>query len=97
MKSSLICTSLAAVGLLATPAFAGQWEGNPDLQNSILNKVDEPAYMGTGMSETRARFDFYGGFHSADIDKNGYVIGAAPPEKGAGDTYGGSYVLDVDR
>jgi len=91
---------LGAVALLmlaANPAIAGPYDGNPDLESSILNDLDRPAYVGTGLSETRARVHVYsapGAFPNPDIDQTGFVTGTAGPEKGDGDQYG-SILFDV--
>jgi hypothetical protein len=85
-----------ALLLAAAPAVAGQWD-NPDMEGSILNDLDRPAYVGTGLSETRARVHVYGApgaFPNPDIDETGFVIGTAGPEKGDGDLYG-SILYDV--
>lgn len=64
---------------------AGQWD-NPDMEGSILNDLDRPAYVGTGLSETRARVHVYGApgtFPNPDIDETGFVTGTAgAPKKG---------------
>lgn len=97
MTRTTITTSLIAAALLAaTPAFAGQWEGNPDLQDSILNDLDKPAFVGTSMPMARQRIDVYHGAFagSADIDHSGYSVANGSPETGQGDQYGW-VVIDV--
>jgi len=98
MKSTTLFTSLIAAGLLATtPTFAGPWDGI-DMQGSILNDLDKPAYVGTGLGTAKPRPDIYNGAFagSVDIDKTGFAVGNAGPEKGQGDLYGWS-VLDLGR
>lgn len=101
MRSAMMAGVLGAGALLmATPATAGQWDGHPDLESSILNDRDRPAYVGTGMSETRARvfvpgvYDAAGAFPNHEIDQNGFVTGMSGPEKGDSDNYG-SILFDV--
>lgn len=89
----------ALLMLAATPTIAGQWDGHPDLESSILNDdLDRPAYVGTGLSEPRARVYIYpardSAFPNHDIDQTGFVTGMAGPEKGDGDLYG-SILFDV--
>ena len=98
MKTTTLFTSLITAGLLAAaPAFAGQWEGNLDMQGSILNDLDKPAFVGTGMSMAKPRVYIYGSaFTSPDIDASGFAVGSAGPEKGHGDIYGWA-VLDVSH
>lgn len=96
MKRSTIFTGLAAGVLITSPAFAGQWDGNFDLQGSILNDLDKPAYVGTSAAEAMPRIDIYGAFAGPDLDASGFAVGRAGPEKGQGDTYGWA-VLDVGR
>jgi hypothetical protein len=85
-----------ALLIAAAPAIAGRYDGHPDLEHSILNDLDRPAYVGTGL-ETRARTSVYpvsGAFPNRDIDETGFVIGTAGPEKGMGDMHG-SILYDV--
>lgn len=93
LLSTLITTSL----LVAAPVPAGPWDGHPDMASSILNDLDRPAYVGTGLSEARPRVKIYpSAYTSDDLDTSGFVIGTAGPEKGAGDTYG-SVLHDIGR
>lgn len=96
MKTTTHFASIIATALLATaPAFAGQWDGNPEVHQSIINELDLPQYVGTGMSADQPRFDIYNGaFHGPDIDARGFTVGSAAPELGHGDKYGWA-VLDV--
>ena len=97
MTRTTLLTSLIATGLLAaTPTFAGQWDGHPDMQDSILNNLDQPAFVGTGLTVPRPRVHIYGAIASHDIDTSGFVIGTAGPEKGEGDLYG-SILLDLGQ
>ncbi|PIV89095.1 MAG: hypothetical protein COW48_02405 [Hydrogenophilales bacterium CG17_big_fil_post_rev_8_21_14_2_50_63_12] len=98
MTRTTLFTSLIAAGLLATsPTFAGPWDGNLDLQGSILNDLDKPAFVGTGLAQA-SRIDAYNGAFAgnADLDQTHFATGHAGPEKGYGDTYGWA-VLDVGR
>lgn len=96
MKRTSILSGLAAGLLTTAPAFAGQWDGNFDLQGSILNDLDKPAYVGTSATAEKPRIDIYVGFTGPDLDASGFAVGRAGPEKGQGDTYGWA-VLDVSR
>jgi hypothetical protein len=96
--SSIMAGLLGAGALLmaAIPASAGEWD-NPDMEGTILNDLDRPAYVGTGLSETSPRVYIYGSsgaFSDLDMDHTGFAIGAAGPEKGDGDLYG-SALFDV--
>jgi len=85
-----------ALLLAAAPAVAGRYDGNPDLEHSILNDLDRPAYVGTGL-ETRERVRVYSNsaaFPNPDIDQTGFVAGMAGPEEGVGDMQG-SILYDV--
>jgi hypothetical protein len=91
--------SLIAASLLATAsAIAGPWDGHNELEQSILNDLDKPAYVGTSASEARQRVDAYqGGFsRNPDLDQSSFAVGAAGPERGQGDSYGW-IVLDIER
>ena len=99
MKNIHLFTAITEVTLLAaSSAFAGQWDGNPELESSILNDLDRPAYVGTSLSDTRKRVHIHGApnaaFPNHEIDETGYVVGMAGPEKGHGDAYG-SILFDV--
>jgi len=99
LNHSLILAGLLGAGALlmvAMPASAGEWD-NPDMEGSILNDLDRPAYVGTGLSETSPRVYIYGSsgaFPNPDIDHTGFAVGTAGPEKGDGDLYG-SVLFDV--
>jgi hypothetical protein len=85
-----------ALLLAAAPAVAGRYDGHPDLEHSILNDLDRPAYVGTGL-ETRARVRVYptsAAFPNPDIDQTGFATGMAGPEEGVGDMQG-SILYDV--
>lgn len=95
----LIAVVMGTAALAATSAFAGPWDGNPELESSILNDLDRPAYVGTSLSDTRKRVYVHGTpnavFPNHDIDETGYAVGTAGPDKGHGDAYG-SILFDVD-
>lgn len=87
MTRTTLFTSLIAVGLLAvSPTFAGQWNGNVDLEGSILNDLDKLAFVGTGFSVASPRIDAYSGLTAGnvDIDRSGFAIGSAGPESSYG-------------
>ncbi len=94
----LITVVMGTAALAATSAFAGQWDGNPDMESSILNDLDRPAYVGTSLSGTRKRVYVHGtpnaAFPNPEIDETGYAVGTAGPDKGHGDAYG-SILFDV--
>jgi len=100
MKNTLLSFTAitGATMLVASLSFAGHWDGNPDMESSILNDLDRPGYVGTSFSDTRKRIHIGGGPNSAfpnhDVDETGYVAGTAGPEKGHGETYG-SVLFDV--
>ena len=98
MKVTTLFASIIGSSLLAmTPATAGPWDGNPDLEQGILNRLDQTAYMGTSMAGERQRVDIYNGaFTGPDVDPRGFAIGSANPERGHGDQYGW-ILLDVMR
>jgi hypothetical protein len=86
--------TLAALALLSSPAIANDWDGNPDMDKSILN-VHPEAYVGTSFRESvreRGEGDAYG---SVFLDVAAGKIGKSDArEKGEGDAYG-SILLDV--
>lgn len=99
MKTIHYFAGLVAAGMLAsTSALGGPYDGHPDLEHSILNDVDRPAYVGTSLPNPRMRVHIYpasdGVFKNQDIDRSGFVAGSAGPEKGYGDLYG-SILFDV--
>jgi hypothetical protein len=91
-------TTLIAAGLLAAgPAFAEIWgSGNVDAYGTILNDLDKPAMVGTGMAAARPNVKpFFGAFAgNPDISVDGFFRGMADPEgygpwgQGNSDTYG---------
>jgi len=86
--------TLAALALLASPVLAHDWDGNPDMQQGILNDHPE-AYVGTGFPESireRGEGDSYGQV-LLDVAA-GKVFKNAGREKGEGDSYG-QVLLDV--
>jgi len=105
MKSTHLFTALLSAALLAsTPVFAEQsfiyydsWEPSSGLDSPAVNTRDRPAYVGTSLSDARARHHIVTpsrAFPNADIDETGYVVGTAGPEKGNTDNYG-SVLYDV--
>jgi hypothetical protein len=103
MKNVYLITAVIGTAMLiAPPVFAladEPWEPYPELLESrTLNAQDRPAYVGTGLSDTRKRVHIGGApnpaFPNHDIDETGYIVGTAGPEKGHGDEYG-SVLFDV--
>jgi hypothetical protein len=93
MKTIHFYAGVVAAGMLAaTAALAGRYDGDPDLEHSILNDVDRPAYVGTSLPDARARVHIYdtsdSAFQDNNMDRTGFVTGTAGPEKGYGDLYG---------
>jgi hypothetical protein len=101
LKLNAIAAGLLGAGALllgAPPVLAGQWDGHPDLEMSILNDdLSRPAYVGTGMTE-RTRVYIYpsrgSAFPNRDVDLTGFATGMAGPEKGGAGLYG-SILFDV--
>lgn len=96
MKTTHLYAGLISAGMLAaTSVFAGPWDGHPELEQSILNDLDRPAYVGTSFSASRERVHIYSNaMQNHDIDPTGYVVGTAAAEKGHGDVYG-TILFDV--
>jgi len=108
MKSThLFPAILSAAMLVSTPVFAGQllsqvltydmWEPSSSLDSPAANTQDRPAYVGTSLSDTRARHHIGSpskAFPNTDLDETGYAVGMAGPEKGNTDNYG-SILFDV--
>lgn len=94
----LFTTITGATMLVASSVFAGQWDGHPDMESSILNDLTSPAYVGTSLADTRKHVHIGGtpnpAFPNRDIDETGYVVGTTGPEKGNIDNYG-SVLFDV--
>ncbi|MCP5277918.1 MAG: hypothetical protein H6935_06075 [Thiobacillus sp.] len=86
-KQSILTTAILA--LLTSSVFAGQWDGNPDMGQSILNDITSSGFVGTSFSSAkseRGSGDVYG-WVVLDAQA-GDVRASAGPEKGSGDTYG---------
>jgi hypothetical protein len=98
MKHTTLINTLAGGMLIVSPAFAGPWDGNPEMESSVLNELDKPAYVGTSLAAARMQVDPFNGAFAGiqDIDQSGFVIGRTGPEKGHGDNYGW-VVLDASR
>lgn len=104
MKSiHLFPTILSAAMLVSTPVFADQvffyeaWEPTSRMDNPVANTPDRSAYVGTSLSDARARHHIGSpskAFPNTDMDETGYVVGTAGPEKGNTDNYG-SVLYDV--
>jgi hypothetical protein len=95
---------LSAAMLVSTPVFADQaflfyetWDPSSSLDSPAVNTRDRPAYVGTSLSDTRARQHIgspNSAFPNTDLDETGFVVGTAGPEKGNTDNYG-SVLYDV--
>jgi hypothetical protein len=85
MKRNAHIVTLAALALLAAPSVsAGVFgEGNADVQDTVLNDLEKPAYMGTGLSADSPSIDIYHGAFAGDLDGR-IAVGAAGPEKSFG-------------
>lgn len=97
MKTQRLYAAVLGAGMLAaTTVFAGPWDGHPEMQSSILNDLDRPAYAGTGLSASAERVQIYSDavFPNHEIDQTGYATGSAGPEKGYVALYG-SILFDV--
>lgn len=99
MKSLHFHAGMIGAGMLAAAAaFAGPYDGHPDLEQSILNdNLDSPAYVGTSMQDARSRIQVYNvsrTFPNHDMDETGFVDGTSGPERGQGELYG-SILIDV--
>lgn len=80
--------SAAILALATAPVFANDWDGNADMQQSILND-HASGFVGTGFSSGKPELgsgDSYG-WVVLDIQA-GDVRASAGPEKGSGDAYG---------
>lgn len=79
----------AAILAFATaPALAHDWDGNPDMQQSILNDLSS-GFVGTGFSSAKPERGFGDTYGWVVLDvQAGDVRPSAGPEKGYGDTYG---------
>lgn len=91
MSSMKFFGGIIAAGLLAaSPVLAGPHDGNPDMEQSVLNDLDKPAYIGVGKTVEMRRIDPFRGALSGnpDIDQSGFVVGTAGLERGEADLYG---------
>lgn len=85
--------ALMAAGLMSYGAWAGTgilFGDNPDIRDSVLQQLDQPA--GMGMKE-KGEGDFYG--TSLKAWGGDVSVGMAERERGSTDVYG-SILLDVD-
>lgn len=80
--------AFATTAFTTTSAFAHDWDGNPDMQQSILNDHSS-GFVGTGFSPARLERGSGDTYGWAVLDvQAGDVRASAGPEKGKGDTYG---------
>ena len=88
--------SLAVLAFAATSVFANDWDGNPDMRQSILNDHSS-GYVGTGFSSGNLERGSGDTFGWAVLDvQAGDIRPSAGPEKGFGDTYG-SVLNDLSK
>ncbi|GEM_PF-1619126 len=89
MKTTL---ALAALALLASPAWAKHFDGDPKLESSILNVHADhwPHRAGDSHEPGRGSGERYGSILLyLDADHVPHAAGDShAPEKGSGDTYG---------
>jgi hypothetical protein len=91
MKTTI---AIAVLALTVSPAIADNWDGNPDMEQSILNEHQE-AYVGTSFvsgAAERGEGDTYGSI-LGDIQAGERHVphksgDSHAPEKGVGDAYG---------
>lgn len=86
-KQSILASAILA--LATSSVFAGQWDGHPDVGQSILNDISSGGFVGTSFSSAkpeRGSGDTYG-WALLDVQADA-VRASAGPEKGSGDTYG---------
>jgi len=89
MKHTRTILGTAILALAASPVFAGQWDGSPDMKQSILNDITSSGFVGTSFSTAkpeRGSGDVYG-WVVLDAQA-GDVRASAGREKGQGDAYG---------
>jgi hypothetical protein len=86
--------AIAVLALTAQPAFADNWDGNPDMERSILNE-HRGGYVGTSFvsgAAERGGGDSYGSIlHDIQAGERHVPHQSGDshaPEKGNGDTYG---------
>lgn len=99
MKTAIALTTLA---LLATPAWANHYDGNPDMSQSILNvhAAHFPHKPGDTHERERGRGETYGSI-LLDVKKESHTphpraSHSHAPEKGKGDLYG-SILLEQNQ
>ena len=79
----------AILALATSPVFAGQWDNNLDLQQSILNDISAGGFVGTSFSSAKAERGSGDTYGWAVLDVQAGDIGrSAGAEKGQGDAYG---------
>ncbi|NCS65006.1 MAG: hypothetical protein COS39_07580 [Hydrogenophilales bacterium CG03_land_8_20_14_0_80_62_28] len=77
-----------ALAFAAAPAFAHDWDGNSDLQQSILNDHTS-GFVGTGFSSAKPERGVGDTYGQVILDvQAGDIKASAGPEKGIGDNYG---------
>ena len=88
MKRSHTFLAAAILAIATSPVFAHDWDGNPDMAQSILNDHNS-GFVGTSFSPAkleRGTGDIYG-WIVLDVQA-GDIRPSAGPEKGFGDSYG---------
>lgn len=89
MKRIHTVLATAILALATTSVFAGQWDDNPDMRQSILNDITSAGFVGTSFSSAkpeRGSGDTYG-WVVLDVQA-GDVRASNALEKGYGDSYG---------
>lgn len=86
-KRSILTAAVLALG--TSSVFAGQWDGNPDVGQSILNDISSGGFVGTSFPSSKTERGSGDAYGWAVLDAEaGDVRASAGPEKGSGDTYG---------
>lgn len=96
MKSIHTVFGTVILAFAAAPVFAVNFDGNPDLDQSILNDHGNPGFVGTSFSAGKAErgtTDNYGSI-LLDLRAGQAMSTTGPAEKGQGDNYG-SILHDV--
>ncbi len=88
MKRTYTFLSAVVLALATSSVFAHDWDGNPDMQQSILNDHTS-GFVGTGLSASKLERGGADNYGSILLDvQAGDIRPAAAAEKGIGDSYG---------
>lgn len=89
MKRTHTILGTAILALATTSVFAGQWDDNPDMKQSILNDITSSGFVGTSFSSAKPERGSGDAYGWVVLDAQaGDVRASAGPEKGSGDSYG---------